>query len=154
ADYPFEVQSGIDTARAWSEKHGIALRQGDYYKEAAEALGLVAPQEGRFVLTDEGRRYVSMDAQRRNDFLAERMLRIPLMNEVYQLARRQPTRGVGEQEIARLIERRGFSGKTPGRRSSTVLSWFRWLSRATGAVIVKERRIYPRDGGLDRFSSG
>src|SRR3989454_3783893 len=151
ADYPFLVQSGIDSAKAWSDRYDIALRQGDYYKEAAEALGLLDPQEGRFVLTVEGRRYISMDPKHRADFLAERILRIPLMNEVFRLTQRRPN-GVGEGDIVRLIERRTFSGTTPGRRASTVLSWFRWLARATGAVVVHEGRIYPRSSGLDRFT--
>ena len=118
----------------------------------SEGIGLLAPQEGRFVLTEEGKRYIRMDPKRRADFLAERILRIPLMNEVFRLAQKQPSKGVGEEEIVRLIERRTFSGTTPGRRASTVLSWFRWLARATGVVVVHEGRIYPRSTGLDRFS--
>ena len=152
ADYPLLILAGIDTGKAWSERQGIARRQGDYYKQAAQALGLLDIQGGSFVLTDAGRKYVNMELRRRSDFLAERMLKIPLMNEVFRLVQRKRTDGVAREEISRLIERRGFSGTTPPRRAMTVLSWFRWLGRATGVVVVHEGRIYPRSSGLDRFA--
>ena len=155
ADFPLLASTGIVTAQTWAEKQRITTRQGSYYREASEAMGLVAKEGGQFVLTPEGRRYVGMDQRQRSDFLAERILRIPLMNKVFRMVQERPTAGVGKEEIARLIERNSdLRGTTPMRRASTVISYFTWLARATGTVVVRGRRIYPRNGALDRFYSG
>jgi hypothetical protein len=153
ADFPLLVASGIDTARKWAEHYGITSRQSSYYREASEAMGLVTKEDGRYALTPEGRRYVSMEPRERADLLAERILKIVLMNRVFKLAGERPTQGVGKDEIARMIERiSDLTGETPGRRASSVISYFDWLGKTTGAVVVKDRRIYPRNGGLDRFA--
>lgn len=145
ADFPLLVYSGIDTAKKWAQHYGITERQGSYYREAAEAMGLVTSEDGRYVLTDEGRKYVSIDQQNRADFLATRILRIPIMNEVFRQVQAHPDQGIEKARIAELIERRShLRGSTPARRASTVLSYFRWMARATGTVLVTGSRIYPR----------
>lgn len=152
ADFPLRVYSGIVTARQWAEAYEIAERQGNYYREAAETMGLVTYEDDYYALTAEGRRYVRMDPKQRGDFLARRMLRIPIMNRVFQMVRERPQRGVGREEIAALIERTShLSGTTPMRRASTVLSYFRWLARTTGAVLIRDGRIYPRPPRLEDF---
>jgi len=152
ADFPLLVASGIDTARKWAEHYGISTRQGSYYREASEAMGLVSMEDSHYVLTPEGRRYVSLEPQSRADFLAERVLRIPLMNRIFRLVKERPAQGLGKEEIARVIEQTShLRGTTPGRRASTVISYFAWLAKTTGAIVVKDRRIYPRPGALEQF---
>ncbi len=93
-----------------------------------------------------------MDPQRWADFLAGRILRNRLMNRVFQRVQASGSQGVPKEEVARIIG--GMShlgGSTPMRRAQTVLSYFRWMAQATGAVMVKDGRIYPRQGTLERF---
>jgi hypothetical protein len=123
----------------------IAYRQANYYKEAAEALGLVSSDGGPFVLTAEGRKYVSLEPKERGDYLVSRILRIPIMNRVFHRVQQSETKGVGKEEVARLIATTSkLTGTTPPRRASTVLSFFRWMGRTTGAVVVRDGRIYCR----------
>lgn len=155
ADFPLLVNAGVKTARQWADHYGITERQGSYYREAAQALGLVKWEDGEFGLTEEGKRYVAMDPQRRADFLAGRILKNRLMNEVFRRVQRSVIVGVSKEEVARIIE--GMShlgGSTPIRRASTVLAYFRWMAQTTGAIVVKDGRIYPRQGTLDRFGVG
>ncbi len=152
ADFPLLVADGIDTSQKWADNYGITSRQGSYYREASEAFGLVSMQDSQYVLTSEGRKYVGMEPVARADFLAERILRIPLMNRVFKMLRENRTRGVGVEEIARLIEQTShLGGTTPRRRASSVRAYFKWLAQTTGAVVFMDRRIYPRDAGLERF---
>jgi hypothetical protein len=152
AELPLLVAEGIHTAQEWARRYHISPRQGSYYREAAEALGLVAMEDGNFVLTDEGRRYVRMDVQDRSDFLVRRILRVPIMNKVFELVRRSPARGTDKNAIAEMIKRTShLSGTTPPRRASTVLSYFRWMSKNTGIVVVRGQRIHARSSALDSF---
>ena len=146
------VHTGIDTAKKWAQHYGITERQGSYYREAAEAMGLVTSLQGQYVLTNEGRKYVKTDQQSRADFLAVRILKIQIMNEVFRYVQRHPDQGLAKDEIARLIEKKSrLGGSTPARRASTVMSYFRWMARATGTVLVTGNRIYPRKKALEDF---
>jgi len=144
---PFLVPQGIDTAKKWAQHYGFARRQGNYYESAAATLGLVRSEAGTFVLTEEGRKFVTLSPQQRDAFVAERLLRIPTFNRVFALAQQRDAEGVGNSEIARIIEdTRSLTGKTPPRRASTVRAWFKWLAQATGTVVVEGQRIYSRMG--------
>ncbi len=148
ADFPLRIVSGIASAKQWAEAYCITARQANYYRQAAEAMGLL---EG-YHLTEVGRRYVGMKTQERADFLAEQLMKIPIINEAHRVIRRSGGRGVCKEEIASLIARRShLSGTTLLPRASSILSYFRWVARNTGAVLVRKGRIYPRPTTLDEF---
>lgn len=159
-ELPILIEAGIATAQAWSKHYDISPRQGSYYRQAAEALGFVRLEEDRFALTPEGRRYVGLPQDARERLIAERLLRNPLLNAVFVLVRSKGEEGVGDLEVARMIETRSrLRGSTPLRRAKTVRSYFRWLGQATGAVFVENRKIYSRQVlerrlGLERPREG
>ncbi|MCI4346487.1 MAG: AAA-associated domain-containing protein, partial [Thermoplasmata archaeon] len=143
ADFPLLVAGDVSTLTEWSGHYGIAYRQANYYKEAAAAMGLVSEGKGPVSLTREGRKYVGMRPTQRGDYLAEQILRIPIMNRVYREVKRAGAKGVGREEISNLIRKHShLGGSTPMRRASTVLSFFRWMSQSTGALLVNHQRIY------------
>lgn len=79
--------------------------------------------------------------------MAERLLRIPIMNAVFELAQQRGMGGVGDSDISRIIkEKTTLTGKTPPRRASSVRSYFRWLAQTTGTVVVDGQRVYSRVG--------
>jgi hypothetical protein len=146
-EFPFLVQRGVKDAKAWAEHYGFALRQGSYYRAAAEALGLVGNEEGTYVLTGLGKRFLTMPREKRNSTVAELLLRMPVLNAVFDLARRRGIEGVSKEDVIRIIkEKTGLTGATPPRRASSVLSYFRWLATTTGTVVVDGQRIYSRVG--------
>lgn len=146
-ELPLLIQAGIATAQDWARHYGITTRQGSYYREAAEALGLVRLEERTFVLTDEGRRFVGFSQERRELLVAERLLKNPLLNRVFNLAREKGIEGVTDSEVARIIESTShLRGSTPIRRSKSVRSYMRWLGQATGTVVVESQRMYSREG--------
>lgn len=144
---PFLIPQGIDTAKKWADYYGFAVRQGNYYESAAEGLGLVRSDAGVFALTELGKRFVSLSPGERDELVSSRLLKIPIFNRVFNLAHERGPDGVGDSEVARMIaETRNLSGKTPSRRASSILAWFHWFARATGSIVVDERRIYSRSG--------
>ena len=146
-DLPLLVQSGVVTAQEWADHYGITTRQGSYYREAAGALGLVKLEEGRFVLTADGRRYVGLPQDQRERLVAERLLRNPLLNEAYRSVLAKGVEGLTDTEVARLIEERShLRGSTPMRRAKSVRSYLKWLGQATGAIVVADRRVFSREG--------
>jgi hypothetical protein len=145
AEFPLLVSGGVTTPKAWMNHYAIAYRQAYYYKEAAKAMGFVSSDGGPFVLTAEGRKYVSLEPKERGDYLAGRILRIPIMNRVFHRVQQSGTRGVGKEEVARLIATSSqLTGSTLPRRAGTVFSFFRWMGQTTGAVVVRDGRIYSR----------
>jgi hypothetical protein len=145
-DLPLLVESGITTAKDWARRYGISPRQGSYYREAAGALKLVDLIDDHFVLTPEGRNFVTLSNQRERElFVAKRLLRNPLMNEVFRRIHEKRGEGLSDAGIAQIIESSShLRGSTPMRRAKSVRSYMRWLGQATGAVIVEGQRIYSR----------
>lgn len=147
AELPFLIVKGLRTAREWAREKQLTPRQGSYYREAAEALGLVRLAGATFELTDAGETYVKSPPAERDEFLALRLLRNRLMNEVLRLALSKGPAGVGDEEVAQVIARvSDLGGSTLLRRAKSVRSYFKWLAKATGAVIVDGTRIYSREG--------
>lgn len=145
-EFPFRIRAGMSSTEEWARLKGIAPRQGQYYREAAEALGLVRYEGRDLGLTDEGRRFVEMPPQQRDDFIALRILRNPIMNAVFHAALARKTAGLGDSDVADIIRRSShLGGSTPLRRAKTVRSYFVWLAKTTGTVVVERQRIYSRD---------
>jgi hypothetical protein len=96
----------------------------------------------RYALTDLGREYVSRPADERRQLLAGLLAHFPPMRAALELSAKSGERGIGRDEIAKLIERRSAIGKsTPSRRAATLLAWLRWLQTATGAVQERHQRF-------------
>jgi hypothetical protein len=154
AELPFLVQEGVRTAADWAKRKGITLRQGSYYREAAESLGLVRLVAGQFELTEEGRRFVGLPPAERDAALALRVLRNRVMNQTLKLVLERGERGAGDEEIANLIRRlSNLGGSTPLRRAKSVRSYFAWIGQASGGVVVSGQRIYSREGWTAKTQS-
>ena len=146
AEFPFRVREGVSSAHEWALSKGITARQGDYYREAAETLGLIRVDNRSLELTTQGRRFVEMPPEERNELLALQILRIPIMNAVFHAALARRAGGLEDSDVAEIIRRSSqLGGSTPMRRAKTVRSYFAWLGKTTGTVVVEGRIIYSRD---------
>ncbi len=146
AEVPGLVHEGIRDASAWARVHHYHTRQGNYYSQAAEGLGLIKrfrqthSHELRFELTEAGRRVLEAPiGEKRDGLLARMLLRNPVMNAVFRLALERGGQGVSNSDLLKIIsDRSGLASATPPRRARTIRAYFRWLERATGAVRVSE----------------
>lgn len=145
---PFLVDQGIDNYKGVAKYFEFDKRQSNYYRDAAEILGLVRGEEGKYVLTEKGQEFIEMRPDQRSDYLLKNMLRLPIMNEVFQeMVRRFQSEDpyVTREEIAEIIENNSdLSGKTLKRRAGTIRSWFEWISQNAGVVSVDKEglRLY------------
>ena len=140
AEIPLLVAQGVNTADKVAAHYHFDPRQSSYYRQAAEFLGLVRQEKGfSYALTDLGREYANLPADERRQLLAGILAHFPPMRAALELSAKMGTDGIGKNEIAKLIERHSkISSSTPGRRASTILTWFHWLQQATGAVQKTE----------------
>ena len=144
AEMPLLIEQGINTAAKVAAHYEFVTRQSSYYREAAEFLGLVSQNRRThpYELTDLGREYVKLPADERRALLAGLLSQFPPVRAALELSAKAGELGVGKNEIANLIERHSTIGKTtPGRRTSTVLKWLRWMQEATGAIQEKQKRF-------------
>jgi len=150
---PFLVERGIVDSEGLANELAYAERQGNYYSEAAEALGLIKREAVRnnrylFELTNLGRTYTEERNDRRNELLAKQMMRLPIMKitfdilvtRTFDVAGSAP--GLSRENITSIVkENTSLTGKTPRRRASCIMSWFRWLSKTYGVVSVQRGRV-------------
>jgi hypothetical protein len=116
-------------------------RQADYYLNAAKYLGLVEEPPGAsqlFRLTPDGRSVVESDVESRSRHLAIRLLRDPVVREVFlaiSVGGIDPTSNEATRSAMSAIQNRIDSGEiegveaasTVGRRAQTIVAWCRWL---------------------------
>jgi hypothetical protein len=143
AELPFRVAEGQTTASALARAFEFNERQSRYYRQAAEALGLVWARQGQLGLTEVGREYVALPVQGRNELLFRQIFRLPLFYELLLELFLQPDKALTAAQIGRVIERLSpYRGDTVARRAQTVLAWLRWVERATGVVRVTGTTVH------------
>lgn len=133
----FKVSEGINNYRDIAAYFQFDERQSSYYREAAEALGLVIPKDGSYHLTDIGKELVQLPAEKRNIFFAELLADFNLIKNALDILKE---RGVLKQsDIEKLIAASSkLTGSTVTRRAGSLMAWLRWMSEATGSFAVKD----------------
>lgn len=138
----FKVSEGMNDARQIAQYFRFAERQSSYYREAAEALGLVRFGDDRkYILTEAGQKLVSLDTQERNVYFAKVMSNFRLIREILDALSSGSV--VNRQDIERRIEQYGtLSGSTIPRRALSLYAWLKWIAEHTGAIGIDGRTIY------------
>src|SRR5207245_985895 len=111
-------------------------RQSEYYREAAEILGLLNRRK-RYSLTDLGRQFFVSDDLTRLRIMVCALLRYSIIACVVACLQSHAVKSVSKSDIEKLIE--GISSLRPAtveRRGRTILAWLRWLAQNSGIVIV------------------
>lgn len=139
ADIPVAVAMGYTEAKSMARRFSFTERQSSYYRDAAEALGLVSLNAGRYELTDLGSVYAASGLSIRRQILQQLLLRLPVVAAVDALLRRRPTQGLTRQQVADMLEKlTRYNGTTAWRRAATIIAWFRWLGERTGEYQVED----------------
>ena len=126
----FKVSEGFNNYQKIADQLEFTERQSSYYREAAEALGLVVAETGTYELTDVGRRFVSMDTEQRNIFFLELLFDFHLVQAATDMLKKKGT--LLKPDIEKIIEKNSsLSGTTIGRRADSLVAWFRWIAEHT-----------------------
>lgn len=149
---PVLVSKGFDDSKALHEYFEIQERQSSYYREATEMIGLITHKRvgNKYVyeLTELGKEYINLRPDKRNEMLAKQMLKLPIMNHVFNLLVKRTAVSLGKEgivtseEISKIIEEHSNLSKgTPDRRASTVMAWFKWISENVGVVEKRNNQL-------------
>jgi hypothetical protein len=126
------LEAGVDRTGAIAEQVGFDKRQAQYYREAAEYLGLVHPTT--YWPSDAGRDLLRAGPQRRRELLARAVVNAWVLRELLDRGERI-TRSTIEAVIADTPGPGGrprYSGTTVARRAKTIWAWLRWLADEVG----------------------
>ena len=125
--------AGLSNKPAISEFFDFDERQGDYYLNAGNYLGLLkrVANSHDFELTREGE-YIarSENRSRRNLLLLKQMLKRPSFNEIIHLfeSENRELSSLTVDVLALVIQKHvELNETTARRRASTVMSWLRWM---------------------------
>ena len=136
----FKVNEGINNYRSVAEYFQFDERQSSYYREAAEALGLVVSWEGKYQLTETGKTLVDLPAENRNMFIIELLTdftlikrSVEILNDKGQLSK-EDLQGIIAQESS-------LTGSTLSRRASSLISWLKWMGKASGSFTFEAGRF-------------
>lgn len=133
----FKVSEGVNNYRDVAEYFQFDERQSSYYREAAEALGLVIPKDGAYRLTDIGKELTQLPVEKRNLFFAQLLTDFSLIKNALDILKESKT--LKQSDIEKLIAQSSkLTGSTIPRRAGSLMSWLRWMSEATGSFSVED----------------
>ena len=97
----FKVNEGINHYQTVAKYFGFDERQSSYYREAAEALGLVVSENGKYALTDSGKEIVTLPALQRHLHFAKLLADFHLIRESLSIIQSQ--KKLSKSDVERII---------------------------------------------------
>ena len=134
---PYLVNAGVKDAKESLEslKDLNTKRQGNYYRQASDAIGLTK----KWNLTEKGKEYINLRTEDTERYIVERMLENKIINIVLTTAK---TRKVSKKDVAEIIfENNTLTRETANRRKTTVISWIKWLASNSSDLKVVDKQI-------------
>lgn len=136
-DLPLAIAEGANTKYLLTKHFEFDGRQADYYLEAGEMLGLVNREEGVYILTQEGKKYLRMDPPRQKLTIARQMLVVPIVAQVVAELVTSERKTLSKEEVESVVEEHaGIHGTTVPRRAHTLMMWLKWVGEETGIFSV------------------
>lgn len=128
----FKVHEGKNNYRDIASHFEFDERQSSYYREAAEALGLVASSGGKYHITDTGTELVQLPADKRNIFFSELLSDFNLVKNSLDILKSKGE--LKQADIEQLIaSNSNLTGSTIPRRAGSLISWLKWMADTTGS---------------------
>src|SRR3989344_3688079 len=136
----FKVSEGVNNYKDIADYFGFDERQSSYYREAAEALGLVYREGGKYNLTEVGKTLTSLPSEKRNIFFIELLSDFSLVKEGLSII--QGKKVLTKSDIELLISKTSkLSGSTISRRAGSLISWFTWIAVKSGTFIREDDKF-------------
>ena len=127
----FKVSEGVDNYVDIANHFQFDLRQSSYYREAAEALNLVHSENGKYHLTEVGKKLVSLSTEKRNIFFTNVLLDFTIVKE--SIATLKQNKILTKQDLENIVAKNSkLGGTTVGRRAGSLASWLKWISSSLG----------------------
>lgn len=134
------IAEGYDTARQVAQRFQFDIRQSSYYGEAAEAIGLVERDRGKFSLTEIGSKAAGLQTDKATRVVIEQIFSLPVFHDIAVYALQEKSSVVPQSAIRRIMlnsSRGRYNETTLSRRVQTVSSWLNWIGETTGVIRVQ-----------------
>jgi hypothetical protein len=136
----FKVSEGLNNAALIADYFSFDKRQSSYYREAAEALGLINRNGNEYMLTAAGSHLTSLQTQERNIYVTQILSDFKLIREGLETIKREGT--IVKKDLEKLIETSSnLSGTTIQRRAHSLMSWYKWIAENTGTIVINGEEI-------------
>jgi hypothetical protein len=142
------IEAGINHADEVADYFLFDRRQSNYYREAAEYLGLITASRGvSYTLTDQAIALLAEPTATRTTMLAKVVVNSWIFIDLIQRAGSDKifTNADIDAIIAGARDEKDqarYGGTTIPRRRSTVVAWIRWLAREIGCFTILHNEVY------------
>jgi hypothetical protein len=137
-----KVELGYNDSSKIAEVFKFKPRQSNYYRQAAELLGIIGFQEGKYHVTYVGKEYLNLDASNRKYFICKLILKLPIIHNIFTTLISNPAMEFNRDDVVELIKTKSsLTGDTPKRRTGTIFSWCRWIENNFGYLKVIDNKI-------------
>jgi hypothetical protein len=118
-------------------------RQGAYYADAAELLGLIERRASKWVRTPRGEHFCNVNLNERKELLREYVSQVPIVSIALRLVESMGVRGISSDELTKkMLAYSGLDRSTPRRRVECILSWLRQLGYVTRTKTEEVRFVH------------
>lgn len=138
------IAEGFDNAQEIAQRFQFHVRQSNYYGEAAEEIGLIERNHGRFSLTGIGQKAVQSQTDRATRILIEQIFTLPVFQDIAQYALEKDDYAVPYSAIMRIMlknARGRYNETTLSRRIKTISSWLNWIGETTGVILSQAQEL-------------
>lgn len=136
----FKVSEGLNNAEKIADYFEFDKRQSSYYREAAEALGLVQRESITYRLTKAGEHLVSLETQDRNIYFAQVLANFRLIRSGLDMLKAGKV--FKRKDLESLIAKHSnLSGSTIPRRAHSLMTWYKWIAANTGTLKVDDGAV-------------
>ncbi len=141
-DVPLAVIEGANSPKDLAKRYHFDLRQGLYYLQAAEMLGLVKRNGEKYRLSNEGRRYVALTPPQRKEMLSQKILSLPIISNLVRELIVSPIHRLSREQVETIVSSSSrISGSTIPRRVHTIFNWLTWLGEETRVLEASKDTV-------------
>lgn len=131
------VSARANTSSSIAESLGVQGRQGNYYANAAEYIGLVSRHEAdgeyEYRLTPNGEKFQESDSGTRKKMLNELVSATPVMRSYRES-------GYNKESLVDTIKSSGYDDETAKRRANAFVTWHKKLGDANFESVLESTR--------------
>lgn len=137
----FKVSEGLNNYIQIAEYFKFDRRQSSYYREAAEALGLIEIIHNKYELTDIARQLIKSPVKSRNYFMVELLYEFNLIKLGIQKLKKNKILTIIDLRLI-IAKNSDLNDTTVRRRSGSLAAWFRWIANTTGMFQYNNNKFY------------
>lgn len=139
-----EMETWPVSAKEISDYLGYRKRQGGYYGDAAELLGLIIKEKKKWDRTPRGSAFCKItNIEEKMRYLSDFAIQIPVVSMILRAVESAGPEGVKMMEIKDLLDSQSDVDKsTTKRRAEGILSWLQQLKQISRSESKDSKYVY------------